>query len=266
MPALCACFGVARKLQTATAMNVLGSSFLCVSFVVLPLVLLAAWVWVLGSSHGQAVARTRSRFRWGAVAAAWLVTWWGVGASGVLDVWDGFPPRAAVLLVLAVAITLVLACSRPGTRAAEWLSTRALIGLQAFRFPLELLMYRAMLEGLMPEQMSFSGYNFDILTGILAGLLWGVGAVRPIPTALVWAFNALGLALLVTIVSVAVASLPTFSAFGPHRTNTWVMHFPYIALPTVMVQIALFWHVVSVRKLLALRRQPTHLIIGSSPC
>jgi hypothetical protein len=247
-------------------MTVLGSSFLFTSFVVLPLLLLGIWTWAVADSQGDSAARTASRLRWGLVGGAWLATWWVVGASGVLDVWDSFPPRAVVLLVLAVSGTLALACSAPGARVAQKLSVRTLIGIQAFRLPLELLMYEAMLEGLMPAQMSFSGYNFDVLTGLLAAVIWCFGAFRPIPLALAWAFNGLGFALLTTIVGVAVASLPTFAAFGPQRTNTWVMHFPYIALPTVMVQLALFWHVVSARKLLALRRRPAHFVIGSSPC
>lgn len=43
-----------------------------------------------------------------------------------------------------------------------------IIGIQSFRFPLELLMHRAATTGLMPPQMSYSGRNVDILSGLLA--------------------------------------------------------------------------------------------------
>ncbi len=55
--------------------------------------------------------------------------------------------------------------------------------------------------------------------------------------------NALGLALLVNIVVVAVRSMPTrLRAFdGP--PNAFVATFPYVWLPTVTVAAALFGHV-----------------------
>jgi hypothetical protein len=63
------------------------------------------------------------------------------------------------------------------------------------------------------------------------------------------AWNLLGTLLLVNIVSIAVASLPTFAAFGPDRLNTWVADPPYVWLPGVLVPAALFGHILTWRKL-----------------
>ena len=43
-----------------------------------------------------------------------------------------------------------------------------LVGVQGFRLPLELAMHRMYERGIMPVQMSYSGLNYDILTGIRA--------------------------------------------------------------------------------------------------
>ena len=55
-----------------------------------------------------------------------------------------------------------------GRRFADKLPLVALIGFQAFRLPLELVMHRAAAAGIMPNVMMFTGYNFDIVTGATA--------------------------------------------------------------------------------------------------
>jgi hypothetical protein len=146
--------------------------------------------------------------------------------------------------------TLALGFSRAGAAMANAFSPLELIGIQAFRLPLELFMYRAYLEGIMPQQMSLVGYNLDVVTGILACLIVLYGRVFSVPRWLAWAFNWLGLTLLLVVLAIAIASLPTFAAFGSDRTNTWVARFPYVFLPAIMVPLALMAHLLSFRKLL----------------
>jgi hypothetical protein len=130
-----------------------------------------------------------------------------------------------------------------------------LVGFHGFRLPLELLMHQAARDGTMPEQMSYSGLNFDILTGVSALLLAGYSLVtrRELPRFAVLAFNLLGTLLLIAIVAIAVASLPMFHAFGtePERLNTWVATFPFVWLPAGLVASATLGHVVLWRRLLA---------------
>jgi len=153
------------------------------------------------------------------------------------------------MLVVLFAVTFWLGLSRIGRALAEGLSFRWLIGFQLFRLPLELMLHRAMLEGLMPAQMSFEGLNYDIVTGVTAGLITLASVWVAIPRWLCWMFNLLGSALLLTIVVISIVSLPTFALFGPERVNTWVFGFPYVYLPVVMVQWALLGHVLVFRKL-----------------
>jgi hypothetical protein len=73
------------------------------------------------------------------------------------------------------------------------------------------------------------------------------------PRWLVIAWNTLGSLLLLTILGVAVASLPVFAAFGrePARLNTWVAYFPFVWLPAGLVSAAVLGHVLLWRRLLA---------------
>ena len=69
-----------------------------------------------------------------------------------------------------------------------------------------------------------------------------------IPRALVLAWNALGLALLATIVAVAFLSTPSpLRVFANEPANTIVAAFPYVWLPAFLVQGALFGHLLVFR-------------------
>ena len=117
--------------------------------------------------------------------------------------------------------------------------------------PLELVMHQAAREGTMPAQMTYTGGNFDIVSGVSAILVAALAARGLAPRWLLVAWNALGSVLLVTILVIAVVSLPTFAAFGsdPARLNTWVAYFPFVWLPAGLVSAAVLGHVLLWRRL-----------------
>jgi hypothetical protein len=220
----------------------LGSALLKLGFLGMPVLLLGLLTVVASASLPAPEQRRKAAWKWGAGSLLWLGGFLAIGASGVLDVWDARPPRLTLVLLLVIGATLSLVLSDFGTRVAQYLELRTLIASQAFRLPLELMMYRAFVEGLMPEQMSFHGYNFDVLTGASAAGIALLGWCVEIPRWLAWAFNVVGSTLLLVIVGIAIASLPSFALFGAARLNTWVTLAPYITLPVVMVPMALLGH------------------------
>jgi hypothetical protein len=153
---------------------------------------------------------------------AWLLATAIVAASGALRRFDATPPPIALLALAVGVIGIAVPCSSLGTLLVRGLPLWALVGFQVFRFPLELLMHRTYVEGLMPVQMSYSGRNYDIVSGITAGVLavW-LGRGRA-PRWVVASWNILAFVLLVNIVTVAVVSTPLFGWFGKERLNTAV--------------------------------------------
>jgi hypothetical protein len=188
-------------------------------------------------------------------AGAWIAVTMGLATAGVFRRWDRVPPPFMGVFVAVLALGVLLARSAVGDRLARGLPLAALVGLQSFRFPLEVVMHAAAERGIMPVQMSYSGRNFDIVTGITAVLVaaW-LRFGRP-PLAVVWAWNVMGLLLLANIVGVAVLSTPMFARFGstPDRLNTFVADPPYVLLPTVLVLTAWAGHLIVFRSL-SLRR------------
>ena len=99
--------------------------------------------------------------------------------------------------------------------------------------------------------MTFEGMNFDILSGILAPVVYLI-AVRGgnINRGVLIAYNLLGIVLLANIVTIAVMSLPSpMQQMSFEQPNKAVLFFPYVWLPTIVVPIVLFSHLASLWKL-----------------
>jgi hypothetical protein len=229
------------------------SAFLFVSFVGLSLLVallfpLAVHAAGVRSGLTRGVASRRALLA-AAGTAAWMAATGAAAARGLLR-FDTAPPTFMLLVAAIFAVALGVGFSPLGRRLAAGVPLAVLVAAQGFRFPLELLLHQAYVEGLMPVQMSFSGLNFDILTGISAlvvaplvarGVL-GVRAVR------VW--NVAGILLLANIVTIAMLSTPTpLRVFHAEPANVWVAAFPYVWLPAVMVATALLGHVLVARRL-----------------
>jgi Na+-driven multidrug efflux pump len=73
-----------------------------------------------------------------------------------------------------------------------------------------------------------------------------------VPRAVLWAWNLWGSWCLVVILAVAVTTSPVVRLFGddPRNLNTWVLFFPYVWLPVVLVTVAIAGHVMVTRALL----------------
>ena len=224
------------------------------AFVVIPIALVAALAWGAAVSWRRAGADSSTARRVGVqtlvAAAAWLAITWIAAASGVLSNFEATPPPFALLVLGVFILAFAVAFSKLGTRLSSFLPLWLLVAVQGFRLPLELAMHGMYELGVMPVQMSYSGRNFDIVTGVtaivVAPLVWSGRAGR----GLVSAWNILGLALLANVVTVAILGTPRFQYFGPRHLNTWVTHPPFVWLPAVMVLAALAGHLVIFRALM----------------
>ena len=185
----------------------------------------------------------------GVVVFVLMILQLAVSSAGVLRQWDRRPPPLLVLVGAMIAMVVGLSRSKLGATLAERTSFAVLVGAQSFRLPLELTMHRAASEGVMPVQMSYSGYNFDILTGLSAVVMSILLASGRAGRKAVRVWNLAGFCLLLNIVTIAVASLPLFRAFGDDRVNVWVADPPFVWLPGALVPAALLGHLLVWRKL-----------------
>ncbi len=195
-----------------------------------------------------------------------LFVWLGLpallAAKGLLSEFDAVPPMLMRVIAPIAILVTVFAFSRFGRIAAYELPVTLLVGFQAFRVPVEVVLHALYQHELVPQAMTFAGYNFDIVTGITAALLWLMLRTREVPRWLVLAWNTLGLALLVTIVTIAILSFPKpFGWFTPE--NRIVAYFPWVWLPTFLVPLALFGHLLVFRRCFGPDEHPADA--GSAP-
>ena len=106
----------------------------------------------LGEQTRRGERRGPSWLKVGAGVLVWMVATALVAASGVLRRFDWTPPPFALLLLAITVIGIAVPLSPLGTLLVRGLPLWALVGSQVFRFPLELVMHRASLEGVMPTQ------------------------------------------------------------------------------------------------------------------
>ncbi len=157
------------------------------------LAVLVALVWL-----GQMSLGKPHRAKWlGLGVISWFAANGTAATSGWLTRLDVMPPPMALMIAGVIAISVLIGFSPLGKFAAGNLSFAALVGLQAFRLPLELIMHHAATEGIMPVQLSYSGYNLDILTGLSAAVISAALALNwRVSSRLLWCWNILGRGLL----------------------------------------------------------------------
>ena len=186
----------------------------------------------------------RRRTTWLAVAAA--VGWLGVTAAYVASgLVQAGPPGLLGFFLIAVGGAVGLALSPLGTRMANQIPLVALVGFQTFRLPLELVLHAWAETGTIPGQMTYTGHNFDILTGSsAAAILAWASTSGHVPQWLLIGFNALGSALLLAVMTIVVLSSPLPIKQYPGDPIILAFYLPYAWILPVCVAGAMCGHLV----------------------
>ncbi len=181
---------------------------------------------------------------------------WGVFASvlalsGFLSNFDTFPPRMVIVIGIPLVTLIAVTFSKTARELLPHVPAVSLVKYQVFRVFVEILLWMAFIQNLIPQQMSFEGRNFDVFSGLLAVVvtLWFSTNRRVI----FW-YNVVSLGLLINIVSIAVLSLPTpFRVFMNEPSSAIAATFPFVWLPAFLVPLAYGLHFLSLRQISASR-------------
>jgi hypothetical protein len=210
------------------------------AFAVIVVAVVTAFLWAVHHSYrnGKAVA----------FAALALAVWLGglslLVAGGRMP---GLPLSGLPFFFFPILVVCIGAGLSPfGARLATSVPLAGLIGFQAFRLPLELVLHSWAAQGVIPGTMTWTGQNLDIISGVLA--LSSAPLANRFPLAARIA-NVFGFALLVNVMRVAVMSSPVPFGWGQQPSLLLAMHLPYAFIGPVCVGGALFGHVVLTRAL-----------------
>ncbi len=156
-------------------------------------------------------------------------------------------PVAPILLLLSMAFSIGLAFSKGGKHLAVSLSFASLLGLQAFRFPLELILHKWYSVGTIPETMTWSGSNWDIIAGLVA--LVAIPFLNK-SKKVAWGVQIVGFVLIINVIRVAMMSSPFPFSWPLEKPLLLIMYFPYAVIVPVFVVTALTCHLIAFRKLI----------------
>jgi hypothetical protein len=170
--------------------------------------------------------------------------------TGVLSDFNAFPPRVLLVLIIPL-ITIIVILNLKGTvEILRQIPPHQLIRLQVFRAFVEILLWGLFAQNLLPVQMTFEGRNFDILAGLTAPLIAWLYQHQKISRTMAIIWNFIGLGLLINIVSVAILSMPIpIRIFMNEPANTIVAQFPIVWLPGLLVPLAYWLHLLSLKQL-----------------
>ena len=167
------------------------------------------------------------------------------------------PPRLLAFGVLPALLLIVSLFVFARKTFIEPLPLKILTLLSIIRIPVEITLHWLYQNKTIPQAMTYEGWNFDILSGITAPIIFWL-AFRNGKTnrALLIVWNIFALALLINIIAIAIFYMDTpFHAVPLEQQNRAVLYFPFIWLPTIIVPIVLFTHLASLWKLFKVKSE-----------
>src|SRR6476660_819307 len=102
----------------------------------------------------------------------WLILSGLLAMSGFYQQFQNFPPRVITTAVLPADLLIVFYFIVFRTSFIDKLSLKTLTLLHVVRIPVELTLLWLFQFGLVPQVMTFEGWNFDILSGLTAPIVY----------------------------------------------------------------------------------------------
>jgi hypothetical protein len=187
---------------------------------------------------------------WGSLV--WLGLQGAILTTGFYLKTDTIPPRFVLAVVPTFIAIIYFLTNKKSKNTLDKLSLKDLTIIHVCRIPVEIGLLWLYQRQQIPQIMTFEGRNFDIISGLTAlPMAWYAfqnDTIKRTPL-LIW--NIVCLALVCIIVFIAILSVPTpIQQFGFEQPNVGVLKFPFGWLPSFIVPVVVFSHVVSIRLLL----------------
>ncbi len=169
-----------------------------------------------------------------------------------LDTVADFPPPFPFIGFIPTFILMaILFNTNKGRSFIDSLPAYELTLLSIVRIPVEIVLHWIFIAKLIPEAMTFNGYNFDIIAGITAPLIAYFGYKKAsLGKSTLLAWNIISLLLLITIILLSVFAFPSaIQKYAWDQANVGMLYFPFFWLPSFIVPVVFFSHLVLIRRL-----------------
>ena len=186
-----------------------------------------------------------------ALSLGWIIIQGIIAYSLYYTKTDSIPPRFILAILPFFLLIIILFTTKKGRLFIDNLNNHFLILVHIVRVPIEFGLYYLFIHKQIPEIMTFSGANFDIIAGLTAPIIYFLRFFKPTTNkTLLISWNILMLGLLLNIIAIAILSAPTpFQQFAFEQPNMGVLYFPFIWLPAFIVPVVSLSHLADIRKL-----------------
>ena len=226
-------------------------TYIAITFVLTTVLTLLVFSWSIRNSTDKKIQKNSGKI------TLFILVW--IILQGVLS-WNNIynentssiPPKIFLFGVLPTILVIIgVFFSKTGKEFIDSLPIEKLTYLNLVRIPVEIVLLWLFLNNLIPKIMTFEGWNFDIIMGLTAPIIIYYGFVKQrVSKRILLIWNVIGLILLLFIFVIALLSAPfPLQKLAFDQPNIGLLYFPFSWLPTFIVPIVIFGHLISIRKL-----------------
>ena len=184
--------------------------------------------------------------------AIWLIYLSVLSYTEVLTDFS-LPPKMPLLVVLPIFILIIVSLFKKGTSdfvAAT--SVSWLIYIQSFRIIVELIIWGAYKEGIVPVETTFEGQNLDIIVGLTAVPLAYYAKKKKIEPIVLVLWNIASLLILANTVRlfITTAYFPAEMMQDGPLVGSEFAKLPYLLIAGFFMPLAIYIHALSLKQLL----------------
>ncbi len=186
------------------------------------------------------------------IAIGWTILQIILGLSGIYQNTEVMPPRMMLFGIFPTLIFIgITFLTSTGKAFINQINLKTLTYFHSIRIPVEIVLAWLFYQGVVSVYLTFEGTNFDLFSGVTAPIFacFVFKTTKEKNKLLLW-WNIICLLLLLNVVITAVFAFPSpFQKLAFDQPNIAVLYFPFNLLPTVVVPIVLFGHLVAIRRL-----------------
>lgn len=183
-------------------------------------------------------------------SAAWLLYCFALIESGTLLDYS-LPPKFPLLIILPFSIACVFLYRLVKKSAViETVKMEYLVLFQGFRIAVEIMLYYTFVIGVIPETATFDGYNFDMIMGISAPLLFLLMKRGKVSNFFLKIWNIFGI-VMILFVAIIIGSSMYFPQLWDYKSivSEDFLSFPYFLIAACIAPWAIAVHVIALAKL-----------------
>ncbi|MGB1243143.1 MAG: hypothetical protein ACPG49_11520 [Chitinophagales bacterium] len=229
-----------------------------IEFGYVALVITMATIIIVGYNYALKGANTPDDLRKKYLGRLWigLFLWFAytfaIAKSGLLQNLD-LPPRFPIFLILPVFIFIgVFLYKQQKSPVIAALPKSWLIYYQSFRIVIESLFVASVGVGVLHPEVTFEGYNYDIVFAFTAPIVaYLVFNKKILSEKVALAWNYLGLAVISVIIFLFVTTMYFPAVWGSTESIAakGFLEFPYVLVASFLMPSAVFMHVLSIIQL-----------------